>query len=46
MGLFSWFSITDSESVEGLDNGIPQKTQCYHIVRVSLPFFGWQLIVY
>ncbi|KAG2207513.1 uncharacterized protein EV154DRAFT_150541 [Mucor mucedo] len=31
MGLFSWFSTTDSTSVEGLDNGIPQKTQCYHI---------------
>lgn len=33
MGLFSWFSTTaESESFEGLDNGIPQKTQCYHIV--------------
>jgi hypothetical protein len=36
MGFFSWFSTTETESVEGLDNGIPQKTQCYHIVSQNV----------
>ncbi|KAI9355756.1 hypothetical protein BD770DRAFT_473459 [Pilaira anomala] len=31
MGLFSWFSSSKTESTAGLDNGIPQKTECYHI---------------
>lgn len=31
MGLFSWFG-TAASNVEGLDDAIPQKTQCYHIV--------------
>lgn len=33
MGLFSWFNTSETKSTEGLDNDIPQKTQCYHIVR-------------
>lgn len=31
MGLFSWFNTSEAQSTEGLDNGIPKKTQCYHI---------------
>jgi hypothetical protein len=33
MGLFSWFEGSGERSVEGLDKGIPKKTECYHIVR-------------
>ncbi|KAG2233684.1 hypothetical protein BDF21DRAFT_406207 [Thamnidium elegans] len=31
MGLFSWFGSSETKSTEGLDNGIPKKTECYHI---------------